>query len=173
MSPDRRHILALLALAPLAGCGFEPLYGSSASGAELQNRIRVADIGGREGFFLRERLLRRFGTPAPDAPLVLDVTLTTTTEGLAITQDADITRINLRGEAVYSLRARGNPEVLLTDRLIGNAGYSAPATSDDEEPIASPLAARVAEQDARQRVAEYLAEQIADRVLIAAEQFEI
>ncbi|QPH55446.1 LPS assembly lipoprotein LptE [Pontivivens ytuae] len=173
MSPDRRHILALLALAPLAGCGFEPLYGSAAAGSELRNRIRVTNIEGREGFFLRERLLRRFGTPAEDAPLILDVELTTSTQGLAITQDADITRINLRGEAVYSLRASGNPEVLLTDRLIGNAGYSAPASTEDQEPIASPLAARVAEEDARQRVAEYLAEQIADRVLIAAEQFEI
>ena len=169
MSWSRRHALTLLAALPLAGCGFEPLYGSGGPAQRLRGQVRVAAIAGRDGYFLRERLLQRFGTPAADAPLLLSVTLTTVARPLAITQTNDITRYSLAGEAAFSLRLTGDPDPLLEDVLEGDASYNAPASVPPAPPTASTISARAAEQDAGRRLAEYLAEQIADRVLIAAE----
>ncbi|SOH92937.1 LPS-assembly lipoprotein [Monaibacterium marinum] len=168
MSLSRRHLLATLALAPLAGCGFEPLYGSDGAASQLRGQVRVTSLGTRDGYFLRERLLQRFGAPEPDAPLTLSVTLVTESEALSITQTNDITRYNLSGTAAITLREAGVDEPVLRDELSGDASYNAPS------PVvsalnASTIAAREAEQDAERRLAEYLAEQIADRVLIAAE----
>ena len=169
MSLSRRHILAALMLAPLAGCGFEPLYGTGSAASELRGQIRVSAIDGRDGYFLRERLLQRFGTPAANAPLTLSVTLVTESEALSITQSNDITRYNLSGAATISLRNAGMAAPVLEDVLTGDASYNAPSSIAPAAPTASAIAAREAEQNAGRRLAEYLAEQIADRVLIASE----
>ncbi|HYF09226.1 MAG TPA: LPS assembly lipoprotein LptE, partial [Acetobacteraceae bacterium] len=64
----RRTLLPLLALAPLSGCGFRPLYGQGEAGlvtpsvaAELA-KIRVAPIGERNGVLLRRALEQRLRT---------------------------------------------------------------------------------------------------------------
>lgn len=174
MSLHRRQILSALLLSPLlvpvAGCGFEPLYGSDGAAAQLRGQVRVTAIDGRDGYFLRERLLQRFGRPAADAPLTLSVTLITEAEALAIRQGNDVSRYNLSGVATITLRRSGVAEPILLDEVSGDASYNAPSSVPPAPPNASDVAARAAEQDAGRRLAEYLAEQIADRVLIASEQ---
>src|SRR5215469_9506378 len=80
MSWSRRGILAALAAAPLAGCGFRPLYGGHAAG-EYDPRlatIKVTPIADRNGqileLALREKLNPR-GVALPTR-YTLSVTLT-------------------------------------------------------------------------------------------------
>lgn len=74
---SRRAILGVLALAPLGGCGFRPLYGSgdgavSAGAAAELAKVRVASIPDRNGQLLQralEQRLRRHG----DVPAAYDL----------------------------------------------------------------------------------------------------
>ncbi|WP_316013852.1 LPS assembly lipoprotein LptE [Roseobacter sp. HKCCA0434] len=168
MSWSRRGLIG--AALALGACGFEPLYGTGGAASALRGRVRVGHIASREGYFLRQRLLQRFGSPEADAPFVLDVTLAVTREALAITQNDTVTRFNLAGIAAVTLREIGTAEVLLREDFRAEARFNAPASVPPAPPTASQIAARAAEEDAGRRLGEYLAEQIADRILIALEQ---
>ena len=161
MWSSRRQFCGL-ALAGLAGCGFEPIYSRGQAAAELRNQIAVERIDGREGFFFREKLRERHG--APTDPLYrLIVRMESEQIGLAITQTADVTRYNISGTARFQLvRLWDRLEVLEGD-VRAVAGYSA---------TGSAYATRVAERDARERLATTLAEKVASRVLISADRIK-
>ena len=57
-------VLAVLALLPLAGCGFEPLYarGTDNPNGDL-HQVYVNNIGGRYGQLVRESLQQRLDLP--------------------------------------------------------------------------------------------------------------
>lgn len=158
---SRRGFLVGLPAAGLAGCGFSPLFSSGSEARSLKSQIVVAPISGRDGYFLRERLLRRFGDPATDAPYILSADFTSSQEGLAITATAEITRYNVNGIADFSLTRSDGEGQKMEGTVRSTAGYSA---------TSSPYATSVAEQDALQRVAEDLAEKIANRVFLSADR---
>ncbi|MEL6677214.1 MAG: LPS assembly lipoprotein LptE [Pseudomonadota bacterium] len=160
-SSRRAFLSALTATGALAGCGFSPLFSSGSDARGLKSQITVSQITGREGYFLRERLLRRFGQPGPAAPFVLSASFETEQEGLAITTAAAITRYNVNGTAEFSLRRIDGDGRPMEGTVRSTAGYSA---------TSSPYATAVAERDALQRVAEDLAEKIANRVFLSAER---
>ena len=65
LCPDRRRLLKLVSFAGaaaflLAGCAFRPLYGTTASGARLQDAlktVKIAPIPGRVGQRVRNELI--------------------------------------------------------------------------------------------------------------------
>jgi LPS-assembly lipoprotein len=59
--PGRRRFLALLGVAPLAACGFTPVYGPGGTGGAVQGRISIAAPDSPLAFSLVSRLEDRIG----------------------------------------------------------------------------------------------------------------
>ena len=150
----------MLLLLTLAGCGFQPIYGTGTSASAARGQIDVAEIAGPMGFEMRRRLTERLGA-ATRAGYRLDATINTTSEGLAVTPTAEITRYNLTGTAAYVLRNSDGNAVLTGDVR----AFSAYSATD------APYATRIAERDARIRLATSLADQIATRISASADDW--
>jgi LPS-assembly lipoprotein len=135
---SRRGVLQSLLLAgaalgmgaPLAGCGFRPLYGranTDAAGVSVDQQmagVSIGPIANRDGQQLHNALRDRFsplGQPSY-APYSLDVNLITRTYGALSRRDLSATRRNVEMSAFYSLRdISGN--VVMTDRAMITTGY--------------------------------------------------
>jgi LPS-assembly lipoprotein len=152
--------------APLAGCGFRPIYGnastaSTASGTRVDQQmagIRIDAISNREGQQLHNALRDRFnplGQPAESA-YTLGVSLTIRTYGALTKSDLSATRRNVEMNAFYSLRD-GTNTVVMTDRSVITTGYD---EFDD------PLNDISAYEDTIRRGTLQLAEQIRTRVAV-------
>jgi LPS-assembly lipoprotein len=161
-----QSLLLAAALAPLAGCGFRPLYGTASgagtgSGAAVDQRmasIRIDPIANREGQQLHNALRDRFnplGQPA-SADYALDVDLTIRTYGALSRRDLSATRRNVEINAFYALRDTAD-KVVMTDRSVITTGYD---EFDD------PLNDISAYQDTIRRGTLQLAEQIRTRVAV-------
>jgi LPS-assembly lipoprotein len=142
-----RVLLALFFLA-LAGCGFHPLYGG-ASGqirrAELA-QVQVTEIKSRLGSEMRNALIDRL---TPDGEPVhpqyrLDVSLTEFREGVAIQQDASITRYNYQLTGNYKLVDLGTGKIVYEGQARSMNAYNV---------VDSPYATLTAERDAASRTA--------------------
>jgi LPS-assembly lipoprotein len=134
----------------LAGCGFHPMYGNSL--APQLSSVYVEPIAERDGYELRNSLidvLQSDGDAAGKA-YRLKISLNESSQGIALQNDATITRYNNRLEARYTLSdARGN--VLTTGTQSEMSAYNV---------VVSPYATLVAEQDASKRAAQEVAERI-------------
>jgi LPS-assembly lipoprotein len=134
----------------LAGCGFHPMYGSAL--APQLASVYVEPIPERDGYELRNSLidvLQSDGDAAGKA-YRLKISLNESSQGIALQNDATITRYNNRLEARYTLSdARGN--VLTTGTQSEMSAYNV---------VVSPYATLVAEQDASKRAAQEVAERI-------------
>ncbi len=144
-------IAACLLLSPmLSACGFHPMYGSAL--APQLSSIYVEPIAERDGYELRNSLidaLQSDGVAAGKA-YRLKVVLNESSQGIALQNDATITRYNNRLEARYTLSdARGN--VLISGTQTEMSAYNV---------VQSPYATLVAEQDASKRAAQDVAERI-------------
>ena len=87
---NRRTLLTLpLALpAVLAACGFTPAYGPAGPAQGLQERIRAADPGDKNGFDFVTAIEARFGR-SKDPRYGLAYTITTETVGLCLSLRQD------------------------------------------------------------------------------------
>ncbi|HKP25532.1 MAG TPA: LPS assembly lipoprotein LptE [Dongiaceae bacterium] len=159
---------AVAAAAPLAGCGFRPMYGnasattaSSTGGGRVDQQmagIHIDAIANREGQQLHNALRDRFnplGQPA-DSPYTLGVNLTIRSYGALSRRDLSATRRNVELNAYYSLRD-GADKVVMTDRSVITTGYD---EFDD------PLNDISAYRDSVRRGTLQLAEQIRTRVAV-------
>ena len=63
-----RAALLALALAPLAACGFTPVYGGQGEAFQNAGPITIAEIPGRTGHVLRTELARSSGNGLPGFP---------------------------------------------------------------------------------------------------------
>jgi LPS-assembly lipoprotein len=145
-----RKVLALPALLLLAGCGFHPMYGSA-----LEPRLAavyVEPIGERDGYELRNSLidlLHSDGTKAGKY-YILKVSLNENSQGIALRNDATITRYNQTLTAHYVLTdARGT--VLTEGDQTNLSAYNV---------ANSPFATLAAAQDSSKRAAQDIAERI-------------
>ncbi len=120
----RRNLLALgaaAALAPLAGCGFQPVYMPTASGSagpatrELA-AIHVGIIPDRPGQLLRQALQVRFRGAGGEHSTLYDLSVVywITGEGIGIQPDNSTTRIRLIGNANWTLIGRDPARSLIT-----------------------------------------------------------
>jgi LPS-assembly lipoprotein len=143
-------ISALSLFALLGGCGFHPMYAKGL--APQLASIYVEPVAERDGYELRNSLIDLLGsdgTPGGKA-YRLTVTLTQTSQGVALQNNATITRYNDRLVASYVLTdAKG---VTLTQgSQTGLSSYNV---------AASPYSTLAAQQDADMRAAQDMAERI-------------
>jgi LPS-assembly lipoprotein len=135
----------------LAGCGFTPLYGGGKLSPQLSS-IYVEEIPERNGFELRTRLIEVLNTDGLMAGkrYRLKVSLSESSQGIALQNDATITRYNNRMEARYVLTDAGGTVV--------TQGTQSELSSYNV--VQSPYATLSAEQDAGKRAAQDMAERI-------------
>lgn len=155
--------MALGLAAFVGGCGFTPVYQSGTAASNLNGKIAIDLVRGRNGFELRERLEERLGFAEATAPYLLSFTLNTTTTGLAVTQDEGTTRFNLTGIADFTIKNATSGAVVYADQVKNVTAYSATTET---------YPSRVAELDANVRLARALAEQIANRIAITAKGWQ-
>lgn len=156
----RRALLAAMATLPLAGCGFQPLYGRARAvtpvGDSL-NAVAIATIQDRSGQVLRNLLIDRMhigGTP-PVAPYLLSVALRERVIDLGIRKDAVATRGQIRFTASYALTRRVDGASLLSAGARSTASYNI---------LPSEFGTTVTAEDARRRGLEVLANDIVTRL---------
>ena len=155
--------LGLGAAALLAACGFTPLYGSGTPASAMIGRVEVGPVDGAPAFALREELTGRLGPPATPTHR-LDIELTLTQAGVALTQDNVTTRFDVIGTATYRLVPLAGGTAVASGVVRSITGYSAPQSQ-----TASAFASRAAEMDAEHRVAIDLADQIVQRLALSAD----
>ena len=165
------HGLALmLAAAPgLAACsgGFQPLYGPTASGVGLQERMAqldIATIPGRIGQRIRNELIFQASGGGELAPPVyrLEVSITESVLSTLVRSDGDALGQVYSLQANFKLINIKTKQVVLTGSSNGRAGferfqsiYSNVRARDDAEN----RAARTVADDLKTRVAIYLSGQ--------------
>ncbi|HWA91261.1 MAG TPA: LPS assembly lipoprotein LptE [Rhizomicrobium sp.] len=151
-----RRLAALVLSLSLSGCGFHPLYGDSGATAESADKLQaiyVEPIPEKLGYELRNTLIDLFdasGKPSASA-YRLRVVLTTKSEGIAIQNDAAITRYNDTLNVAYELTDATTGKVVTKGIELGLSAYNV---------VASPYATLVAQQDADKRAAEDIAYRI-------------
>ena len=145
-----RQAAAFFACLLLGACGFHPMYGKSL--APQLSSVYVEPIAERDGYELRTSLidaLRSDGDPA-GKQYRLKIVLNETSQGIALQNDASITRYNNRLEARFTLSdMHGN--VLTSGTQTELSAYNV---------VTSPYATLVAEQDSSKRAAQDVAERI-------------
>ena len=152
-------VLALLALG-LAGCGLQPLYGSTASGSRLaavMSSVEVAPVPGRVGQRVRNELIFENTGGSGSAPKTnykLDIVIkeNVTNELVKISGDAKAQVYEL--DATFKLIGKDG-RVLLEGKATSRAAY------ERYETIFSNVRARV---DAENRAARTVAESIKVRI---------
>lgn len=149
-SSDRRTLLALLAVLPLAACGFAPAYGPRGAARSLLNRVRVDDPTDRDMFDLVARLEERLGRTREPA-FLLSYQISTRQQGQAIAADNSITRYQLFGTVTYGLKDAATGETVAEGRAEGFTAYSAVGTRVESE---------ASRADARVRLMRILADRV-------------
>ena len=149
---------ALAALAALAACGFEPVYGPGGGGAALRGAIRATEPDTDLTFAFVRQLEERIGRP--ESPRYdLDYTIETVTDSLAIDGSNNITRFNIEGALVWRLVPVGATVPVLSGREAAFTAYSA---------TGSTISTLESERDATRRLAVILADKVVTRLLAEA-----
>jgi LPS-assembly lipoprotein len=143
-------LAALLMLPLLCACGFQPLYGNTT--APQLSSIYVEDIAERNGFELRTRLIDILDSDGVQTGkrYRLKISLSESSQGIALQNDATITRYNNRMEARFVLSDAGGKEVY--------RGNQSELSSYNV--VSSPYATLTAEQDSGKRAVQDMAERI-------------
>ena len=152
----RLGILALVCGLALSGCGFRPLYGEDEAGSstfDSLETIQIAALSDRTGQqlhnLLRDRINPRGQPRSPE--YVLRISLSETTENLAIAQDETATRANLRLSANFTLTELESNEVVMRGNSRSANSYNI---------VDSQYATFVSQNDARDRALRELSEDI-------------
>ncbi len=152
MSWSRRALLVALGAAPLAGCGFRPLYAGRTAGEydPMLAAIKVEPIADREGQILELALRERLNPRGAETPqrYTLQVSLALSRSDLGIQRNATSTRSEINARANYALSGDG----------VHFSGQSRTVSAFNLQNDA--WAATVAEDDARERAIEELADAI-------------
>ena len=145
-----RKLAALAACALLGACGFHPMYGSSL-GPKLAS-IYVEPIAERDGYELRNSLIDALQSDGDKAGKLynLKISLNESSQGIALQNDATITRYNTNLEARYTLSDMKGT-VLTSGIQTELSAYNV---------VQSPYATLTAQQDASKRAAQDVAERI-------------
>jgi LPS-assembly lipoprotein len=144
-----------------AGCGFQPLYGPTASGGQLSEVMKTVDITtipGRVGQEIRNELIFRTtgGGYAADKPKYrLDI---------ALKESIMKTLVNRQGDAegeIYQLYSEFKLVRLADNRVVLDGHTNARAAFDKPESVFAGVRAR---RDAEDRASRTIAEAIRTRV---------
>lgn len=154
---NRRKILALFAVLPVAGCGFAPVYGDNGATRSLRGRIAYRAPNTPEGFRLRTRLEDRLGR-VEQGDYLLTVQIEIEEDVVVISSAQDINRFNLPGKATWTLTEPGLDTPLANGVAQTFTAYSAFGTT---------VATQEAQNDARDRLATALADLIVTDIIAA------
>ena len=145
-----RKAAVIAACLLLAGCGFHPMYGSAL--APQMSSIYVEPIAERDGYELRTALIDLLNSDGRESgkKYRLKITLSESAQGIALQNDATITRYNNNLSAKYELTDAGG--------TIVKQGTQSELASYNV--VNSPYASLVAQQDANKRAAQDMAEHI-------------
>ncbi len=145
-----RKLAVLAACSLLGACGFHPMYGSSL--APALSSVYVEPIADRDGYELRNTLIDALQSDGDKAGKTysLKVTLNESSQGIALQNDATITRYNNRLEAHYILSDMKGA-VLTSGTQVELSAYNV---------VQSPYATLSAQQDSSKRAAQDVAERI-------------
>jgi LPS-assembly lipoprotein len=134
----------------LAACGFHPMYGSTTGPAMAS--IFVDPIAERDGFEMRNTLIDSLQSDGEEHGKAyrLKVVLSESPQGIALQNDATITRYNNPITARYTLTDLQG-KVLLSGSETEMSAYNV---------VQSPYATLVASQDSSKRAAQDIAERI-------------
>jgi LPS-assembly lipoprotein len=156
----RAGVVLGLALS-LAACGFRPLYGRYGANPGAQrifSSIYVRPIETeRVGYQLRNSLIDLLrASPSPSGAIYrLDVRLKETRQGVAVQQNASITRYNYTLEADYTLIDSRSGKVITKGTQSTLSAYNVMPSS-----ATSAYSTLMARQDAQKRAAEDIAYRI-------------
>ncbi len=161
-SCNRRFLLMGGALA-LGGCGFRPLYGGGTGSGpgQLLQSVQVERESGELGFRVHESLIERLRPAAGDSPLRLITRTRLTRDSIAIEEDDQVTRFNLRVFTRYTLQRAGaapSAAPLAEGEVRSIAAYNA---------TSSQYATLVAERQVLRRTADEIADKIVRRLAVA------
>jgi LPS-assembly lipoprotein len=157
---NRRFLL--LALLPLAACGFEPVYGTGTAATNMLGKIEIHVVKGRNGFELRDRLLERLGSAGVDAPYALSFKTTIKSDDLTISDDNDVTRFTLTGVTTFQITDKVAQAVVYDSTVTSNTAYSATSGT---------YPTSIAERDANVRLNRDLADKIITILSITAKDW--
>ena len=135
----------------LTGCGFHPMYGGGKLGPELAS-IYVEPVAENDGYELRNQLIDLLGSDGREAgkSYFLKLTLSEESNGVALQNDASITRYNATLTASYVLTdASGNQVTSGTQTSLASYNVSN-----------SPYSTLVVQKDSDRRAADDLADRI-------------
>lgn len=141
-------IIALCTM--MSGCGFQPMYGPSLS-PQLAS-IYVEPVSERDGYELRNTLIDLLGSNGEmrGKRYRLTITLTESNQGVALRNDAAITRYNDTVAASF----------VLTDMSGKTVTEGSQTSLTAYNVTSSPYATLVAQQDADKRAAQDIAQRI-------------
>lgn len=145
-----KKLAALALLFPLAACGFRPMYANSLD-PQLSS-IFVEPVAERDGYELRIALIDLLHSDGDKAGkrYRLKIVMNESSQGIALQNDATITRYNTTLGATYELYdMRGNLVTHGTESEM--ASYNV---------VQSPYATLSAQQDSSKRAAQDMAERI-------------
>lgn len=145
------RLSVLVLVLGLAACGFRPLYGTSGASPKLMASIYVDPIPARTGYELRDSLMNLLDSGSGGSKQYrLKITLKEDRKGIALQNDATITRYNYLTDADYEL-------IDNTGKVV-TRGHQSTLTAYNV--VASPYATLSAQQDAQTRAAQDLAQRI-------------
>lgn len=153
MKRSASFVIALL----LGGCGFHPLYGGVDGGmSKTLSSIYVEPVPDRIGYELRNTMIDLLDGPGSEvgAAYRLKLTLNETTQGIALQNDATITRYNDKLTVSYELSDMAG-HVVTKGAETGLSAYNVLPSSPNAN--YGTLAAR---QDADKRAAQDIADRI-------------
>jgi LPS-assembly lipoprotein len=147
-----KQAFALIALLPLiAGCGFRPLYGDARMEPQMAS-IYVEPVAERDGYELRNTLINLLGSNGRMGGKAyrLKMLLNETNQGVALQNDATITRYNDTLTVNYVLSDAKGTEVT----------HGTQTSLSSYNVVASPYSSLAAQQDADKRAVNDIAERI-------------
>jgi LPS-assembly lipoprotein len=166
--PKSGAVFVVAATLVLSACGFRPLYGTSSipeGAANAFAAVRIEPIpptndSDRIGYLVSGALDEALHKPGLNAEArhVLKVSLADERRGLAIQDDASITRYNYRLSADWMLVAIGSDTPVTKGMAQTTASYNV---------VDSEYATLVARKDAEERAAREIAEQIKLKIAVA------
>ena len=161
-------LLPLAVVFGLSACGFTPVHAPGGTGDALYGKVRVqspeeiradSDVDAYHLVRNLEDHLGRGESGAMGDGYRLDLTLSTRSEGQAITADNATTRYSIVGTAGYVLARQSDGGIVASGQETAFTGYS--ATGSTVETLAG-------ERDAHERLMQILADQITARLVTTA-----
>ena len=125
-------------------CGFKPLYGDFSFKRKIEGNLEISEVSGKEGYHLKEALLRRFGEPRKDSYL-LNLTIKTSKVNEVISPNNEITSYRLIMTANYNIKNSRGEIVLPTQKSVERTGFSSASNSTG-------YATQIAEEAAKKKI---------------------